>query len=193
MPERKLYFMPGRGNKFEESPGDYIMNIGYEIKGRETISGFERLWFPEQLELIRSDIDKEFWNPNAILIGHSYGAYLLLHSLVELSPFPGRMLLFSPVLGAAIVKAKNRFYISKPPRAEKLYKLAKSCKFPPPAYMEIHTGEKDNACDPVLAKRFASLVKNIKLYIVSGAGHTLDKNYVKEVLRNFLRILPEDH
>ena len=72
----------------------------------------------------------------------------LLHVLADLEPFPRKILLCSPVLGAAV--AKNGFYGSLPPRAEKLVKLAESNAFSAPRYMEIHTGAEDNGCDPLL-------------------------------------------
>jgi hypothetical protein len=101
-------------------------------------------------------------------------------------PFPGKVLLFSPVLGAATAKTYP-FYISRPPRAERLVRLAQSNKFPAPGYMEIHTGAEDNGCDPALAERFASKVSNTELYIVAGAGHSLAEEYLQGVLCRFLR------
>ena len=89
-----------------------------------------------------------------------------------------------PVLGAAV--AKDGFYVSRPPRAEKLLKLAESIGFPAPHYMEIHTGAEDNGCDPSLAARFTSLVGNTKLHIVPGEGHQLSEDYLQAVLCKFL-------
>jgi len=108
----------------------------------------------------------------------------LLHTLADLELFPGKVLLCSPVLGAAV--AKNGSFGSLPPRAEKLVKLAEDKAFPAPRYVEIHTGAEDNGCDPMLASRFAELVKNTKLYVVAGAGHQLDQEYLRAMLSKFL-------
>ncbi len=184
MANKRVYFLPGRAESLVAGLGQLITKMGYSIHGREMVSDFARLRFAEQLALIRSDLEPAVWHSEAVLIGRSYGAYLLLHALADMEPFPGKILLCSPVLGAAI--AKNGFYGSLPPRAEKLVKLATRNGFPAPLYMEIHTGAEDNGCDPLLTARFASLVGNTKLNVVPGAGHELREDYLQRVLREFL-------
>jgi hypothetical protein len=184
MANKRLYFLPGRSESLDAGLGRIITKMGYSIHGREILSDFVRLRFAEQLALIRSDLEPEFWDIDARLIGRSYGAYLLLQTLADMKPFPGRILICSPVLGAAV--AKNGFFGSRPPRAEKLVKLAASNAFPAPAYMDIHTGAEDNGCDPLVAERFASLVRNTKLNVVPGAGHELGQEYTQGMLRDFL-------
>jgi hypothetical protein len=180
----KVYLMPGRGDKLNEFIGSSLVEMGIEVYGREILSDFARLHFPQQIEIIKNDLKSQFWTDDSILMGDSYGAYLLLHALVELAPFPGRILLFSPVLGKAIDK-KNLFS-SSPPRSKKLLQLAEQQKFPIPRYLEIHTGAKDNGCDPLLAKKISSLVTGSKIYIVEGEGHRLNRNYIKTVLLKFM-------
>jgi hypothetical protein len=184
MQYRQLYFMPGRGEDIGAGLGRLMARMGYGIHGRAMISDFARLRIAEQVALIGSDLRPAFWHPDGALAGRSYGAYLLLHTLADMDPFPGRILLFSHVLGAAV--AKGGFYVSRPPRSEKLAKLAESNGFPAPKYMEIHTGAEDNGCDPLLAARFASMIGNTTLHIVAGAGHQLDEEYLHDVLNKFL-------
>lgn len=184
MADKRLYFLPGRAERLDAGLGRFIAKMGYSIHGREIVSNFALLRFADQLALIKSDLEIGCWDVDARLIGRSYGAYLLLHTLADMNPFPGRILLCSPVLGAAV--AKDGSFGSRPPRAEKLVKLAEIGAFPIPGYMEIHTGADDNGCDPLLAKRFASLVGNTKLKIVTGAGHELSGDYMKGMLREFL-------
>jgi hypothetical protein len=105
-----------------------------------------------------------------------------------MEPFVGKILLFSPVLGMAL--ARQGLYGSIPPRAQKLPQLAQHKTFPSPQYMEIHTGADDQGCDPLLAKRFCALIDNVRLYIVPGAGHTLEQSYVQSVLDRFLEHKP---
>jgi pimeloyl-ACP methyl ester carboxylesterase len=184
MPERDIYILPGRGEKIE-ALGRMVEVLGYGFQGREVAGDFERLAFPAQLQAIRLDLEQGFWMPGAILIGHSYGAYLLLHTLAEMPPFPGRTFLLSPVMGAAT--ARGHLYGSMPPRAKKLLELAEQTRFPAPAYLEIHTGANDNGCDPLLAEKFASSMKNSRLFIVEDAGHNLSRAYVFDAFRRFSR------
>jgi pimeloyl-ACP methyl ester carboxylesterase len=184
MEEKRLYFMPGRGERLTEGLGRIIRSSGYAVSGREILSDFASLRFAEQLALIRSDLQPAFWHQDGVLVGHSYGAYLLLHTLADMDAYPGKVLLFSPVLGAAV--AKGGFFGSRPPRAERLIKLAESCEFPAPRYLEIHTGAEDNGCDAAIALHFASLVRHTKLNVVAGARHQLGDQYLQCVLRKFL-------
>jgi pimeloyl-ACP methyl ester carboxylesterase len=184
MVKKRLYLIPGRGEHLDEGLGRLITKMGYSIQGREIFSNFARLRFAEQLALIRSDLQPAFWDSEAVLVGRSYGAYLLLHTLADMEPLPGRVLLCSPVLGAAV--AKDGLYGSLPPRTEKLTKMADTAAFPAPRYLEIHTGAEDNGCDPMLARRFASLVGNTKLNVVPCADHELGEDYLQGVLREFL-------
>ena len=186
MQHKQIYFVAGRREDFDDALGQLMASMGCSIHGREIISDFARLRISEQVALIGSDLQPAFWHPDAALVGRSYGAYLLLHTLADMDPFPGKILLCSPVLAAAV--AKNGFYVSRPPRAEKLLKLAESNAFPTPHYMEIHTGAEDNDCDPSLAARFAFLVGNTKLHIVPGAGHQLSEEYLQAVLSKFLGV-----
>jgi len=179
----KVYFLPGRGDKLNEFIGSSLVEMGIDVYGREILSDFARLHFPQQIEIIKNDLKTQFWHDESNLIGDSYGAYLLLHALVELAPFPGRILLLSPVLGKAIDK-KNLF-MSSSPRSKKLLQFAEQKKFPIPSYLEIHTGAKDNGCDFLLAKKISSLISSSKIYIVEGEGHRLNNNYLKQVLLKF--------
>lgn len=182
--KKTVYFIPGRGENLTDEIGQIIAGMGFSIQGREIISDFARLGFSGQLALIRVDLEPSFWHSEAVLIGCSFGAYLMLHALAEMKPFPGKMLLFSPVLGAGV--SSDRLFGSIPPRSKKLLKLAQSREFPAPRCLEIHTGAEDNGCNPRLAERFTSLVGNTKLYLVSGAGHQLDQKYIRGVLEKFL-------
>lgn len=184
MQDTQIYIIPGRLESLGNGLGRIIESMGFSVRGREIISGFARLGFSEQLALIRADLESGFWPPECVLIGRSYGAYLLLHSLAELQPFPGKVLLFAPILGPAIVEDRRSGVL--PPRSKLLLKLAESGAFPAPRYLEIHTGAKDNGCDPGLATRFTSQVRNAELHIVPGSGHAFDDAYYREALRKFL-------
>lgn len=184
MKENHIYYVPGRYDIFTNKIGQIIINLGFSVQGREVRGDFERISFSEQIALIRADLQPTFWHPKSILIGHSFGAYLLLHALAEMESFAGRVLLFSPVLGAGI--SKDGHFGSIPPRSKRLLKLAESGEFPVPRYLEIHTGAEDNGCDPSLAERFAFLVENTKLFVVRGAGHQLGEEYLRDALERLL-------
>lgn len=180
-----VYLLPGRGNRLRDL-GDPITRLGFDVYGRELAPPLARLGFAEQIRLIQRDLAAAFWRPDARLIGHSYGAYLLLHALADREPFPGRILLLAPVLGAAL--DAQRLYLSRPPRADQLLHLAQNHEFPPPRALELHTGALDDGCDPALATRWSSLIPGARLVRVPDQGHQLAADYVQRVLAQFLQV-----
>lgn len=184
MTEKILYFMPGRGDLLSGRIGLLLYEKGFTLYGREAVPPFSQLTFAHQLDLIRNDILEKFWTTDSILIGHSYGAYLLLHTLAELEPYPGRILLLSPVLGAAI--SPDQTYMSRPPRAEKLLLLCRTGQFPIPAYLQIHTGADDVWCDPELARKISEHIPTCRLSIVAETGHRFEETQLRPILTAFL-------
>jgi len=180
----KIYLIPGRNDKLNDFIGYTLSRMGADVYGRELLPPFSQLRFSDQIETIKKDLMSLFWYPEAPVLGDSYGGYLLLHSLAELDPFPGKVLLFSPVLGPAIVK--NNRYGVHPPRAKRLLQLAKERKFPTPKYLEIHTGAEDKGCDPHRANQLGSFIPGSKVRIVNDQGHRLNTTYITDVISTFL-------
>jgi len=179
-----IYLIPGRGEDLNKGLGRLLTSFGCNIKGRGLVGEFVRIRFAEQLDRIAEDLNSGFRTPESILVGSSYGGYLLLHALADLPPFPGRVLLFSPVLGEAVTP--NRRYGSRPPRPRKLLQIAESGTFPSCGCLEVHTGEEDSACDPDLARKIIPRLPNASLRVVPGAGHELDLEYVGRMFINFV-------
>lgn len=182
-PDRMIYLTPGRNEDLDGDLGLMIRERAAIVGGRALVGDFIQQPFSRQLALISEDLKHYFWDCQAILVGRSYGAYLLLHALADLEPFPGYVLLFSPVLGQAL--SPDLRSGSKPPRAQKLLQLAQKRMFPPCRYMEVHTGANDNGCDPELARTIVPQIKRAQLFIVPHAGHHLSVAYIREVLDRF--------
>ncbi|NEV60656.1 alpha/beta hydrolase [Thiorhodococcus minor] len=180
-----LYLLPGRSNTLSDL-GDIVLDLGMDVCGRELRPPFSTLRFSEQLAYIQKDLRTLLWAPEAKLIGHSYGGYLLLHALAELPPFPGRILLLSPVLGSAVVRG-DRPFSSTPPRARRLLELSERQTFPAPRALELHTGADDDGCDPDLARTICAQISTATATVVPEQGHQLAPDYVAEVIRSFIR------
>lgn len=180
--ENTVYLMPGRGNRLKDM-GEIMASLGFEVWGREIFPPFSTLNFAEQLQIIQNDLQSYFWHEEAKLMGHSYGGYLLLQALADLDAFPGCILLISPVLGAA----RGNFYLSRPPRADRLLRLAEEHQFPVPHGLKIHTGETDDGCDPQLARRIGALLPGAHVTILPDQGHVLPIDYLNRTIRSFLQ------
>jgi hypothetical protein len=179
-----VYLLPGLGDGLAGTLGRLIADAGFQVVGREVDEAFARLRFAEQVDSVGNDLRVGWWHAGARLIGRSYGGYLILHALADLPPFPGQILLFSPMLGPAV--ARDGWYISRPPRSVKLLKRARAGEFPPPNRLEIHTGKDDLGCDPWLATQIANGIETAELHLVIGAGHDLGEAYTRTALSRFL-------
>jgi hypothetical protein len=177
-----IYYLPGRESAINQGLGLELLDRGHNLAGREMSGTFARLQFQDQIDLIAQDIQNDFWTETAQIIAVSYGAYLLLHALSALDPYPGQILLLSPILGGATSTESMRFF--RPPRADRLMALAEEGSFPIPARIEIHVGEDDWQSQPDRVSKFSIAVGGIHK-ILPNVGHNLEKPYVRKVLDNW--------
>ena len=179
-----VYYLPGMGGRLETGLGEGIIQRGYNVVGQATLGAFKKLRFQEKIDIITTDLMESFWSDSSIVVANSFGAYLFLHSQINMPPFPGKVILFSPVIGTATnSEIAVRFY---PPRADVLRELALQNKFPRPQNAEIHVGSEDWQSGPASVVEFAEMV-GVKVSVVEGKGHMLGADYVGSVLDTFLK------
>jgi len=174
-----IYYLTGRGGELDKGVGRALLDMRYQLSGREMSGTFDLLSIQNQIDLITQDLLDGFWHSEAKVIAVSYGAYLLLHTLSALKPYPGKILLLSPVLGGVINKIEMRYF--SPPRADKLMSLAEKKEFPIPNEIEFHIGEHDWQCPFKRVVDFSEAVKG-KCHVVPDTGHKLGKEYVTLIL-----------
>jgi len=178
-----VYYLPGRGGRVATGLGEGIIELGYEPSGLETPWSFEGLTFQEQLDMIIQDLRASFWTKNAKIVAVSYGAYLLLNALSEHEPFPGSILLLSPVLGEVTNGKTMRYY--SPPRPSKIIEQANAGEFPHPKHIEIHVGDNDWQSPYERVVNFANALGG-NYAIVPDTKHDLGKSYVFPILKKWL-------
>lgn len=179
----EIYYLPGMGGRLDAGLGQELLRRGFALRGRETIGAFKKLRFGEQVDTVKQDLVERFWRPEARVIANSFGGYLFLHAQLVLEPFPGRVLLLSPVIGATVQGATGmRFY---PPRADALRQTAQAGGFPKPDNIEVHVGEEDWQAGPQALVEFCNAVR-IKVHLVPGRGHMLGSDYVGSLLESWL-------
>jgi len=118
-----------------------------------------------------------------LVVCNSYGAYLLLHALVQLPPYIGNVLILSPILGSFENAGKGNVFF--PPRADRLMRLVREAKFPVPFSAEIHVGSEDWQSPEAIVQEFGSAL-NCPVHIALGRGHMLGEDYVGPVLDRWL-------
>ena len=118
------------------------------------------------------------------LIANSYGAYLLLLTLIDQPPLKIRVLLLSPVLGRAI--SQKRMLFSRPPREKTLHQAIADRRLGMPDHLAIVTGEDDEICDPALALWVGESLK-VEVSVLSGEGHLIKPRKVEAAVSHFLQ------
>ena len=178
-----IYYLPGMGGRLDDGLGRELLQRGFAVSGRETVGAFKKLRFGDQIQAIKQDLTEQFWEPNSLVIANSFGGYLFLHAQLELEPFPGRVLLLSPVIGSTTQnKTGMRFY---PPRADILRKAAEQGSFPKVRNFEVHVGKDDWQAGPQALIDFCVAV-GIGVYVAEARGHMLGADYVGPLLDRWI-------
>jgi hypothetical protein len=183
-----IYYVPGRGGRLNAGLGLELSARGYDLIGRE-IAGpgphdqsnpFASLSFQQQVEVIQHDLQTHFWAPEALVIGNSFGAYLIAHSILQSGCFPGKCLFISPVLGAV----KTNGMLFKPPKSGALKDAIDSQSFPS-IVLDIIVGSRDEHFLPDLAENLDRVMIG-SVTTVDGEGHRLNHKILKAKLNQWL-------
>lgn len=180
-----VYYLPGAGGELRTGLGQGIVSRGFEVAGRETRGEFQRLSFQEKIELVAQDLKTHFWRPDGLVICNSYGGYLFLHAQSALDPYPGKVLLLSPIVGHFINEALHRGYV--PPRSKRLKEIVSAGQFPTPMNVEIYVGSEDWQSHPHAVSAFGRCT-GIPVHVIEGRGHELGADLVGSLLDRFLPV-----
>jgi hypothetical protein len=185
--QQLIYYLPGWGGRLGTGLGEGLAERGFDITGRETRGEFKDLTFQQKIDTVSSDLRDHFWNPKANVVVNSFGGYLFLHAQTQMEPFPGKVLLLSPIVGDFRDERTEMGFV--PPRPTILMELANQGKFPRLRQAEIHVGSEDWQSHPDNVKAFGDLT-GIPVTVVPGGGHMLGKHYVGGVLDRWLGLKP---
>ncbi|ALK91342.1 alpha/beta hydrolase [Limnohabitans sp. 103DPR2] len=174
-----VYYLTGMGGRLDAGLGQGLLSRGFEIAGRELVGEFRKLDFQQQVDLVVSDLQSNFWQEDARVIANSFGAYLFLHAQAQMEPYIGKVILLSPIVGEFSNEETRMNFI--PPLADKLLQLAKANSFPIPKQCEVHVGSEDWQSNPANVTTFGSML-GIDVTVVPNAGHMLPKEYVGDLL-----------
>ena len=171
------------GGRLDTGLGQALLAKGFDVTGRELVGEFRQLSFNDQVDAVAIDLQSNFWDKDARLIANSFGAYLFLHAQAKLPPYPGKVILLSPIVGEFANQDTEMNFI--PPRSEQLLQLAKAGLYPAPLNCEFHVGSEDWQSNPSNVEMFGTLV-GLKVSVVPDAGHMLSKEYVNNLLDRWL-------
>ena len=179
---KTVYYLTGMGGRLDKGLGRGLLDMGFNVKGRELYGDFRKYEFQLQVELIAKDLTNLFWDEDCCVIANSFGAYLFLNAQAQIEPYIGKVILLSPIVGDFSNEETLMTYV--PPYAGRLLELAKAKKFPVPKNCEIHVGELDWQSNPKSVTTLGELL-GIKVLVVPNAGHMLPVAYVEKLLDKF--------
>ena len=102
---------------------------------------------------------------------------------MEFRPFPGRVLLLSPVLGEARHPVTGMQFASL--GSAVLKEAAQAGTFVPPRRIEVHVGADDWQAGPQQLVDFCNRL-DIEIHVAPGRGHTLGVEYVSALIDRWL-------
>jgi len=162
----RVLCIPGRCERFEESLGLLSWNEGTELGHVELTETFLKQSFSDVVSKVGRVIQDEYEHEDALLVGRSYGAWILLHALLENEGvYPGTVVLLSSVLGYGTYHGLH--FIA--PRADSFW--GKNNTSPAKRILMIHsTVDEQCPCDCVERLRQKW---NIELVTFKEGGHGL--------------------
>ena len=143
---QSIYYLTGMGGQLATGLGEELSRRGLVVCGRELSGDFRRLSFQERVDIVADDLKTDHWHEFSRIVANSFGAYLFLHAQAQMSPYIGKALPLSPIVGEFGDEQSMKGFI--PPRSGRLRELAQSGQYPTPTTCEIHVGSEDWQSNP---------------------------------------------
>jgi len=127
--------------------------------------------------LVVSKLMDDFDSADTLVVAKSYGAYLLVQTMLVLGSLKSQVILLSPVMGRGMLK--SAMFISRPPGEHKIIEAEERGDVLFGTRVAVHVGEYDdsvNICD--ISKRLGI----VDVYVVPKAGHDLPRAYVQKII-----------
>jgi len=183
--EPRLIYISGRGGDANKGLGAYLKKLDPNRIGLSVNESFLQLSFYGQVSVVRQLLD-EFDGENTKVIANSYGAYLLLHALIDAPSYQFRGLLLSPAIGGVL--NSNSLAYARQPSTNRFDEALIDRAFTKPRYLALYIGDLDVGYD---FARFSDLNESMELdllEVIPGQGHMIDRDVVKTTLKTFFNI-----
>lgn len=172
----KVFCVPGRDESFAEAFGGLMWTQPVDIGHVDLTGPFARLRFSEQVDTVHGLIRQQYWSREALLLGRSFGAWILLHALMQLEEsFPGTVVLLSAVLGYG--QHRGLHFIA--PRAATFWEYAASHARAPARHLALLHAADDTQCPVDYAKELRRLWP-LELVLFEHGGHDIGKRTLQD-------------
>lgn len=174
-------YITGLNGSIENGLGKYLLENQLIDSYIEVNQTFQDLKFQEQISIIQEKLDSNDESKIKV-IAVSYGAYLLLNSLIEKSYNIVSILLLSPVLGQVSLKTGGRIPIN----LSHFKRALQNNQIKLPIDTKIVYGTDDFICTPGIVNFFSSFYDKLTINPIVNEGHNLPHDLVQKEIKNFL-------
>lgn len=172
----QVIYITGRGGDANQGLGAYLKTLDANRIGLSINSQFLKLSHDEQVGFV-SQLIGDFDSADTLIVANSYGAYLLVQTMLVLGSLKSQVILISPVMGRGMLK--SAMFMSRPPSEHKIIEAEERGNVLSGTRVAVHVGEHDdsvNICD--ISKRLGI----VDVYVVPKAGHDLPREYVQKII-----------
>ena len=179
---RKVFAVPGRGETVAGTFGGWAWGAGVDVQGVDFGDAFADQAFSAQVDAVEEEIRRGYWNEQALIVGRSFGAWIVLHALMqEEAVFPGTVVLIASAFGYGR-QGKTRFMA---PGVAQFWKAAATRDAPPARTMAVLHGVRDTQCRFAYAEHLGALW-NVEVRAFD-AGHELGRDVLQEEVAEAVR------
>ncbi len=174
----RIFYAPGRDETLADIKDAIPWAGKVDICTIDFLRPFSSLPFPEQSAEFRQLFINNFWSSEDLLIGRSFGAWILLNALMEADcVYPGTVILISSVLGFG-GQPGIEFMA---PRARSFWSRVDSGEPPPARRIALIHAIDDDQCPFEYAKKLCD-IWGVVLFGLEKGGHGLGRSGTKELL-----------
>lgn len=175
-----VLYVSGRGGTGRGGLGTKLSEFSREVVGFPIASDFWKLNVHQQVNLTKLALQSAE-EKGAPVIANSYGAYLVLLSMIKLSPLRCRVMLLSPVIGKTV--SQTGYF--KPPWSRELDLFLQKGTLRA-NHIEAHVGELDEGYSAAAFQKFVRCIGANVVGIYKDQGHQLSHQLTTRLVKSFL-------
>ena len=179
MTRKSIIFISGRNSNPKRGLAKYL-RAQFDLLAQVAIDpNFLKHDFEDQVRAIYEFLAhySEFTSPPTV-VAHSYGAYLILHSVIAYKCLPMKLLLLSPITGFG---SANGMKFMAPGRKKMIDAITKESF--PKLHGSILVGTEDKQTSVEHIKAIA-LQSSLELYLVENQTHAIEPSVVQNFIGN---------
>ncbi|MDB2602825.1 hypothetical protein N9Z60_04890 [Gammaproteobacteria bacterium] len=180
--QNNIFYITGRGGDYQSGLGEYLNTKTYNLNGLSLTDTFLKKELEIQLDIISKVIIKAE-HKKSLFVANSYGAYLLLYTILLREIRLSKLVIISPILGSGYTE--NRYF--KPPFSRHMSALMLKSKHELFKHLVIIWGARDAFINRNAIQKLLATASEVELVMIDEQGHNIDKSKLAMTLDRILR------